>query len=114
MLIFLFTDAPSVISSTSNSSVLSVAGSVSSSGYQSPSVITLDSPSPPTSPMQSCLQNTNRPACMMEISPSLNNYVPPQTNVTTSVPNMYNNIGKSLPYLEVDDSNGANSYFPQF
>lgn len=115
---FAFPDAPSIISSTisSNSSVLSAAGSVSSSGYQSPSVITLDSPSPPTSPNM----NANRPACMMDmvsnsyINPTQQNINNSLASMSNSVANMYNSIGQSMPFLDVDESNGASSYFPNF
>lgn len=82
---------------------------MSSSGYQSPSVITLDSPSPPTSPLQSCNQTPSRPACMMEI---VNNFQAP-INMPTTTANIYNSFG-SMPFLDLEDSNSANSYYHNF
>lgn len=125
------------LSTTSGSS------SVSSSGYRSPSIITLDSPSPPNSPVQpqrlSCAQQTPvRSSCMMNstttatVPPTLNyhqqqqqshtnniNTIPPSSNTFNSMAMSFLDTNdattlSNLPFLDTDDVLGTNSFFSQF
>lgn len=111
------TSVSSTASYVQLSTTTSGSSSVSSSGYRSPSVINLDSPSPPISPCaqrQDCNQTPIRSSCMMASTPPIINYQQAHNNMAAS-PLVYNNIGTELSsFLDIDDSNSTNCYFPPF
>lgn len=96
--------------------------SVSSSGYRSPSVITLDSPSPPTSPPVQQRQNATqapalaaqpqinpvtRSSCMLNSTTPLVTY-PHMQNNSNSNP-ATNNLSNNLTNMTTNNSNNSNS-----
>lgn len=92
-------DSTSISSSSNQSRVTTTPGpsSVSSSGYPaSPSVINLDSPSPPRSPhpaRQPQQQPPQPPSCMLA----------GQTNGNSKQPTPFMSPSNSLPYLDLDN-----------
>lgn len=88
--LFFVTDASSTVSTTGRSSV-------TSPGYISPNIITLDSPSPPTTPIP-----TTPPA--LPLHSTLTSRIP---HIDTPLPTY---SAPSLPLLEIDSDSNSPMY----